>query len=63
MNGIATALAEMIGGSFLQDAALFMLQNIPGFPPIIQTVHILGIAVVSISVCWEWQSRLRLFLS
>ena len=39
-------LAELIAGSFLQDAALFMLQNIPGFPPIIQTVHILGIAVV-----------------
>ncbi|MBT8146885.1 MAG: hypothetical protein KJN90_08525 [Gammaproteobacteria bacterium] len=50
MNGFGTALAEMIGGSFLQDAALFMLQNIPGFPPIIQTVHILGIAVVMGSV-------------
>ena len=46
MNGFGSALADMIAGSFLQDAALFMLQNIPGFPPIIQTVHILGISVV-----------------
>ena len=46
MNGLGTALADAIAGSFLQEAALFMLQNIPGFPPIIQTVHILGIAVV-----------------
>lgn len=46
MNGLGNALAEMISGSFLQDAALFMLQNIPGFPPIIQTVHIVGISVV-----------------
>jgi len=46
MNGFASALTDMIAGSFLQDAALFMLQNIPGFPPIIQTVHIIGISVV-----------------
>jgi len=46
MNGFGNALAELIAGSFLQDAALFMLTNIPGFPPIIQTVHIIGISVV-----------------
>jgi hypothetical protein len=50
MNGLTTALIDMITDSFLQVGALFMLQNIPGFPPIIQTVHILGIAVVMGSV-------------
>lgn len=40
------ALADVISGSFLQDGALWALRTIPGFPPIIQTVHILGIAVV-----------------
>ncbi len=41
-----TSIAPLISGSFLQDGALWALNNIPGFPPIIQTVHILGIAVV-----------------
>ncbi len=40
------ALAQLIDGSFLQNGALWALNTIPGFPPIIQTVHILGIAVV-----------------
>lgn len=40
------ALAQAINDSFLQRGALWALTNIPGFPPIIQTVHILGIAVV-----------------
>ncbi len=46
MNQLTNALVDIISGSILQQGALFMLQNIPGFPPIIQTVHILGIAVV-----------------
>ena len=41
-----TAIGDSLSGSFLQDSALWALQNVPGFPPIIQTVHILGIAVV-----------------
>ena len=44
------ALGELITGSFLQDGALWALRTIPGFPPIIQTVHILGIAVVMGSI-------------
>jgi len=40
----------MLSGSFLQDGAIWALTSIPGFPPIIQTVHILGIAVVMGSV-------------
>ena len=41
-----TSIGTLLDGSFLQDGALWALRNIPGFPPIIQTVHILGIAVV-----------------
>lgn len=41
-----TAIAPLLNDSFLQRGALWTLSNVPGFPPIIQTVHILGIAVV-----------------
>lgn len=41
-----TSIGILLDGSFLQDGALWALRTIPGFPPIIQTVHILGIAVV-----------------
>ncbi|MCB1672226.1 MAG: DUF6644 family protein [Gammaproteobacteria bacterium] len=44
------SLAQLIDGSFLQSGALWALNTIPGFPPIIQTVHILGIAVVMATV-------------
>jgi hypothetical protein len=43
-------IGTLISGSFLQDGALWTLTNVPGFPPIIQSVHILGIAVVMGSV-------------
>ncbi|HJN96082.1 MAG: hypothetical protein CMQ15_09285 [Gammaproteobacteria bacterium] len=45
-----TSMGGLLSGSFLQAGALWALRNIPGFPPIIQTVHILGIAVVMGSV-------------
>lgn len=45
-----TNIGALLDGSFLQAGALWALQTIPGFPPIIQTVHILGIAVVMGSV-------------
>lgn len=41
-----TQIGTFISGSFFQSWALWALTNIPGFPPIIQTVHILGIAVI-----------------
>ncbi len=44
------SLVQLISGSFLQDGSLYLLRNIPGFPPIIQTVHILGIAAVMGSI-------------
>ncbi len=41
-----TSIGDYLSGSFLQEGALWALRTIPGFPPIIQTVHILGIAVL-----------------
>jgi len=40
------AIGQLLTGSSMQSAALWTLNTVPGFPPIIQTVHILGIAVV-----------------
>ncbi len=39
-------IGDLLTGSALQAGALWVLTNVPGFPPIIQTVHILGIAAV-----------------
>ena len=50
MNAFTSTLAELISGSMFQEASLFLLRNVPGFPPIIQTVHILGIAAVMGSI-------------
>lgn len=46
MPAFLTNLGGLIDGSSLQTFALWALREIPGFPPIIQTVHLLGIAVV-----------------
>lgn len=43
-------LAGIIDKSSLQAVALWPLQNVPGFPPIIQTIHILGVAAVMGSI-------------
>ena len=32
------------------DAAVYLLSTVPGLPPIVQTVHLLGIAIVLGSV-------------
>lgn len=50
MPDFFTSIGTTLSGSFLQDGALWALTNIPGFPPIIQTVHILGISVVMGSI-------------
>ena len=42
------AIGQFLDGSPTQTAALWALSNIPGFPPIIQSAHILGIAVVMV---------------
>ena len=50
MNALFLGLAETIEGGALQAGALWALSDIPGFPPLIQTVHILGIAAIMGSV-------------
>ena len=50
MPEIMSNIAGLLSDSFLQQGALWALRNIPGFPPIIQTVHILGITVVMGSI-------------
>jgi uncharacterized membrane protein SirB2 len=34
----------------LQETVVYLLSNVPGLPPIVQTVHLLGIAVIMSSV-------------
>jgi hypothetical protein len=34
----------------LHDTVVYLLSNVPGLPPIVQTVHLLGIAVIMSSV-------------
>ena len=46
MDAFLTFIANAIDGSFLQSTSLYLLRNVPGFPPIIQTVHILGISII-----------------
>jgi hypothetical protein len=39
-------IARAISGSGIHDAALYLLSNVPGFPPIVQTLHILSVASI-----------------
>jgi hypothetical protein len=50
MSSFLADVARAIGSSGLHDTAVDMLSNVPGLPPIVQTVHLLGIAVVMSSV-------------
>lgn len=50
MSAFLADLARSIGSSGLHDTAVNLLSNVPGLPPIVQTVHLLGIAVVMSSV-------------
>jgi hypothetical protein len=43
-------LASVIAESQAQEAAVYLLGNVPGLPPIAQSLHILGIAVVMGSI-------------
>jgi len=45
-ESLASALAE----SQAREAAVYLLGNVPGLPPIAQSLHILGIAVVMASI-------------
>ena len=43
-------LASLLTDSSAQELALYLLGNVPGLPPVAQTVHILGICIVMASI-------------
>ena len=45
-----TSFSAFIADSSLREFVIYLLRNVPGFPPIIQTVHILAIAAVMGSI-------------
>jgi hypothetical protein len=45
-----TELARTVNGSGLHATALNLLSNVPGFPPMVQTVHLLSIAAIMGSI-------------
>ena len=47
---MSETLARLIGESPANEAAVYLLSNVPGLPPIAQALHILGISVVMGSV-------------
>jgi hypothetical protein len=46
MKDILSQLAQSIAASPVQDVVVSWLRNVPGLPPIVQTVHILSIACI-----------------
>lgn len=46
MSELLRSIASAIAASPVHDAAVYLLRNVPGFPPILQTVHLLSIATV-----------------
>ena len=50
MSELFLHLAHAIAKSPAHDAAIYLLSNVPGFPPILQTIHLLSIAVVMGSI-------------
>jgi hypothetical protein len=47
---ILTEIARSIAGSPLNEIATDLLRNVPGLPPIVQTVHIFSVACVMASI-------------
>jgi hypothetical protein len=45
-----STLAALISDSQVQEVSTWLLGNIPGLPPILQTIHLLGIAAIMASV-------------
>ena len=44
------SLASALSDSQAREVAVYLLGNVPGLPPIAQSLHILGIAVVMASI-------------
>jgi hypothetical protein len=50
MNDLLAELAQWIAASNARESATWLLRNVPGLPPIAQTIHLLSIAAVMGSV-------------
>ena len=50
MKDLLAQLAQSIAASPVQDWVVDWLRNVPGLPPIVQTIHILSIACVMASI-------------
>jgi hypothetical protein len=50
MNGTLSQLAQFLGTGWLHDHVVDWLRNVPGLPPVVQSVHILSIACVMATV-------------
>src|SRR5690348_8213168 len=50
MNNILGDLARVIAASPVNEFIVWALRNVPGLPPIVQTVHILSVAAVMASI-------------
>jgi hypothetical protein len=50
MTDLLKELAATLQASALHDGMIYLLTNVPGFPPIVQTIHIAAIAVIMGSV-------------
>ena len=50
MTDILATLSAFIAESSVRELVIYLLRNVPGFPPIIQTVHLLAIAAVMGSI-------------
>lgn len=47
---IVSTIAESIGNSAVHQGVVYLLRNVPGLPPIVQTIHILSVAAVMASM-------------
>ncbi len=50
MNGALSDFAQWLGNSQARELAISLLSNVPGLPPILQTIHLLSVAAVMASI-------------
>ena len=50
MDEVRGNLTQWLASSELREVVVYLLSNVPGLPPIVQSVHLLGVAVVMASV-------------
>jgi hypothetical protein len=50
MPHVLTDVARALMQSPIHTFALYLLSNVPGFPPVIQTIHILGVTAIMGSI-------------